>query len=92
MSKQFDNIQLYGRDDTEGIVGLQVLDDNPKTQEAWMRLYFRDGETVTYKDDKLYPFFYVNDMTLLPAVPVIQVYGVSTIPFLSESGDVWLSQ
>lgn len=48
---------LVGQDPTENIVGSHPVFDNDAT---YMRLYFRDGDTVNYDDFRLYPFFFAN--------------------------------
>jgi DNA polymerase elongation subunit (family B) len=58
---------LFGKNPTPRIVDVEPLMDRPSDQPAWVRLYRRseDGERIETEEDRLYPFFFLSDITLL---------------------------
>ncbi len=53
------NPLLYGHHPEERIVGLHQKDDQS------VRLYFRNGDGITHRDELFYPFFFLADSSLL---------------------------
>ncbi|UZJ41444.1 DNA polymerase [Prosthecochloris sp. SCSIO W1101] len=53
------NTLLFGKDNEERIVGIHQLADNR------IRLYVRDKNGVTCRDEEFYPFFFLSENTLL---------------------------
>ena len=61
---------LYGKNEEERIVGLQLFYDDQKTQESLMRIYVRnENDTVEAYDDPLYPTIFLSDMNFLNGFP-----------------------
>ena len=61
---------LYGRNDEERIVGLQLFYDDQKEQVSTMRIYTRDEQDrLDHYDDTLYPTIWLNDMSFLRGFP-----------------------
>ena len=50
---------LYGHNTDERIVAVQQLNDNT------MRLYFRNGESLRFTDDRFFPFLFLAETTFL---------------------------
>ena len=50
---------LYGHNSDERIVAVQQLNDST------MRLYFREGDSLRFTDDRFYPFFFLSETTFL---------------------------
>lgn len=46
---------LFGHDNEERVVSVQVIDD------ATVRIYNRNGNSIYYHDEPFYPFFYLSD-------------------------------
>jgi len=58
---------LFGKDRTPRIVDVEPLMDRPSDAPATVRVYRRseDGSRIEADDDRLYPFFFITDITLL---------------------------
>ena len=58
---------LFGRDATPRVVDVEPLMDRPSDEPAWVRLYHRssDGKRIETSDKRLYPFFFISDITML---------------------------
>jgi len=54
-----DNTLLFGKDKEERIVGAYQLSD------SLIRLFFREGDSVQFRDDPFYPFFFLSDGAVL---------------------------
>lgn len=54
-----DNNLLFGKDKEECIVGAYQLSD------THIRIFFRNGNTVLYRDDPFYPFFFLSESAVL---------------------------
>lgn len=54
-----DNTLLFGKDKEERIVGAYQRSD------SIIRLFFRNGESVHFRDDPFFPFFFVSDSAVL---------------------------
>ncbi len=50
---------LFGHDNEERIVSVQIVDDST------VRIYNRDEHSVTFRDEAFYPFFYLSDQNLI---------------------------
>ena len=66
----YDDAALYGKDPTPGLVDVVAVRDAPDAAPATVRLYRRtpDGSLVA-EDDRVYPFFFLSDDTLLDGLP-----------------------
>jgi DNA polymerase elongation subunit (family B) len=61
------DVALFGKDPMPRLVDVQPLMDRPSDEPARVRLYQRseDFEEVVTHEDRLFPFFFVSDVTLL---------------------------
>ena len=57
------NSLLYGHNTEERIVAVQQINDST------MRLYFREGDSLRFTDDRFYPFFFLSETTFLEGFP-----------------------
>ncbi len=53
------NALLYGHNTDERIVAVQQLNDST------MRVYFQEGSSTRFTDDRFYPFFFLSETTFL---------------------------
>ena len=61
---------LYGHNDEERIVGVQLFHDNQKTQESIVRVYTRsENDVLSHYDDTLYPTIWLSDMSFIDGFP-----------------------
>jgi len=58
---------LFGKDETPRIVDVEPLMDRPSDEPASVRVYLRsaDGSEIQTQEDRLYPFFFISDVTML---------------------------
>jgi DNA polymerase elongation subunit (family B) len=61
------DVALFGKDPMPRLVDVQPLMDRPSDEPARVRLYQRseDFQEVVPHEDRLFPFFFVSDVTLL---------------------------
>ena len=73
---------LFGRDPMPRLVDVQPLMDRPSSGPAAVRLYQRseDFQSIIEHEDRLYPFFFISDVTLLRGLR-------STFKFTELDGD-----
>lgn len=66
----YDDLALYGKDPTPGLVDVVALRDGPDRAPAKVRLYrLRPDGTRTEEEDRVYPFFFLSDAALLEGLP-----------------------
>lgn len=56
------DIQLYGKDSMEGVVGVKKIQDDEARQQCHMMIWYRDNEELKTTTRRFYPFFYLNDI------------------------------
>jgi DNA polymerase elongation subunit (family B) len=76
------DVALFGKDPMPRIVDVQPLMDRPSSEPAMVRLYQRteDFENLVTHDERLYPFFFISDVSLLKG-------RRSTFRYIRLSGD-----